>query len=283
MMEAIIQNNVDNYNTRPIADFENMSPNQMKFVLYDLFGESCPIKLKEYISDEVLDKIPFFRMCEEFLKIVQREKVLKLTSLGNMQKKIVMEVYDFKFITDDLYESEFSKSFRELELTGVHNARLICYIAGLIKKSNNSLSLTAKGTKILATEKRSELFKLILHKFMKEFIWGYNDAYDDEATGQIGNGFILILLMRYGSEPRTIQFYADRYLKAFPNILKNYSYVTWTTPESAFYTCFDVRVFERFLYWFAFVRFVEKQGKGHSIQDTVITEDFLSEIFHLKI
>ena len=282
-MQTIFQNILDTYNTSTIREFEGLTPQQMQSVLYDLFGENCPIILHDKLSNETLDEIKFFRLCEEFLKIIQRENALKLTPKGNLQKKVVIELYEHRLITDFAIESGIFKNFIENEIDSIHNTNLICQIAGVIKKSNNSLTLTTKGIKLINTAKRNELFKLVLETFIKKFSWCYNDNYSDQMTGQFGIGYVLILLMMLGNEERSIQFYGDKYLAAFPNIIDNFIENECSTPLNDFYNCFAVRVFDRFLYWFGLVNVVERKEKWHSKNDIVVIWDVMHDIFLLKI
>ncbi len=281
-MGAFIQNKIDDYNNRPIQELDGLTPFQMHSILYNLFGKNCPIVLKDKISNNAIDKIKIFRLCEEFLKIIQRENVLKLTPLGNLQKKIVKELYDHRFILLDGFECGICKNYIEEEVYTVHNAKLICLLAGLIKKINNTFILTAKGKKMLTPPQRTELLKIVLETFIKKFNWEYNDKYREGMTGQFGIGYVLILLMKFGNNERYTRFYADKYLTAFPKLINNFVENKWLTPMDSFYGSFIVRVFERFLYWFNFVDVIEKKKKFNEI-DTVVINEVMNNVFQLKI
>ena len=67
--------------------------------------------LQNEIDSNVLDKIPFFKLCEEFLKILKREEFIKLTPLGALPKKVMVELYAYRFITDKMIENGISKTY----------------------------------------------------------------------------------------------------------------------------------------------------------------------------
>lgn len=74
-------------NNTPLDDFLGLSPTEIHHLLYDTFGDKSPIQLRDNIDDKTLDQIPLFRIAEEFLKIIHRDKQIKLTPLGALPKK----------------------------------------------------------------------------------------------------------------------------------------------------------------------------------------------------
>src|SRR5690606_40106059 len=65
------------------------------------FAQTSPLKIRKHISVEVLDKLPFFRLCEDVLAIVAREKSIKLTPKGKLPLKVVRELYENGVYTDE--------------------------------------------------------------------------------------------------------------------------------------------------------------------------------------
>jgi hypothetical protein len=100
----------------------------------------------------------------------------------------------------------------------------------------------------------------MLLTFATKFNWAYYDGYGDNQIGQLGYGFSLILLSKYGHESRLNSFYAGRYFKAFPQLTvavkPNYG-----TSEQYLTDCYSVRTFNRFLDYFGLVN-IDRQGKG---------------------
>ena len=74
-------------NNTPLDIFYGLTPNEMDHLMYDTFDDRSPIQFRPDISDATLDKIPFFRLAEAFVKIVQREKRMKLTPSGLFKEK----------------------------------------------------------------------------------------------------------------------------------------------------------------------------------------------------
>lgn len=82
-----IKSNILHWNNTPVDDFLGLTPTEVHHLLYEAFGDKSPIQFRDDIDDETLDQIPLFRIVEEYLKIIQREKQIKLTPLGALQKK----------------------------------------------------------------------------------------------------------------------------------------------------------------------------------------------------
>lgn len=47
-------------NSRPLEHFEGYSPSEMQLIMYNLFGENCPIQFADFV-DKDCDSVPLFR------------------------------------------------------------------------------------------------------------------------------------------------------------------------------------------------------------------------------
>lgn len=145
-------------NSSPIADFENLSPTDFHYILYDTYNKNSPVHFQEHITNETLDKVSLFRVAEDFIRIIEREKFIKLTLLGALPKKVIVELYDKKFIYDELIESGITKLWKEQDCISISNTKIVTEIAGITKKVNGKMTLTKKGTTFLNLENRQTFF-----------------------------------------------------------------------------------------------------------------------------
>jgi hypothetical protein len=242
----------------PVDDFMGLTPTELQHLLFDTYGDQSPVQLRDAIDPQSLDQIPLFRVVEEYLKIIERDKFIKLTPLGALPKKVMVEVYDKRFLLDDFIESGITKLTREHDWIAISSARLTAELAGLVRKVNGKLTLTKKAIKLLGTDDRSQLFKLFFQTFTEKFNWGFNDLLPQQPIGQFGWAFSLIMLRKYGDKPRPVTFYAECYLNAFPMLIQ-YFMPDYGTPEAQFYRCYATRAFARFFLWFGFVTADEKR------------------------
>ena len=252
-----IETNILLRNNAPMDDFLGLSPTEIHHLLYDTFGDKSPIQFHEGIDGKTLDQIPIFRIVEDYLKIIQRDKQIKLTPLGALPKKVMVELYDKRYLLEEHIENGITKLWREEDSISIRSARLTVELAGLVKKISGKLTLTKTATKLLETNNRLQIFKQFFKAFTDKFLWSFNDGYPEQPIGQLGWAFSIIMLDKYGDQPQTVDFYADKYLKAFPKFITFFQ-PDYSTPERQFFRCYGVRTFDRFLLWFGFVS-VDKQ------------------------
>jgi len=274
MNEKEVEKLIYQYNNKSEEKFSGLSPFEVHEIIHHPFGLKCAIQIQDNIDSQTLNQIPFFRICEEFLKILQRDKFIKLTPLGALPKKVMVELYEYKFITDSLIESGISKLSREQDSIAIQNARYVCEIAKLVKKRDGKLLLTKNGEKSL--ENRESLFRLILSTFSFDFNWSINDGYPDEPIAQYGNLYTVFLLLKYGNERRENKFYAKKYLIVFEKFLELFNDLGYSSPERQFSNCYEVRSLYRFTDWFGLtITSDKKYGEENTTQSTKL----LSKIY----
>jgi hypothetical protein len=267
-------------NNAPLDDLLGLSPTEMHHLVYDTFGEKSPVNFREDIDDKTLDQIPLFRIAEEFLKIIQRDKYIKLTPLGALPVKVMVELYDKRFLLEYYFENRSLKYVREQDSISIRSARYSAELAGLVKKVNGKLSLTKKATKLLETKNRVQIFKQFFQGFTEKFSWSYNDGYSEKIIGQLGWAFTVVMLDKYGEQSRTVHLYANKYLKAFP-VLIQYLEPDYSTPEEQFPRCYGIRAFERFLLWFGFVTVDRYNKYPDTDTDEYKRTDLVKRIFNI--
>lgn len=246
-------------NNRPIDDFENYSPNEMTYILYDTFHENSVIGFQDNPSHEVLKQIPFLQQVKYLLNLVLNQGEIKLTAKDFLPTKMVSDIYNQGFIKDEHIESGLYKLYKETDSNVIYLTRIISELAGLLKRAKGKLTLTKKGKDLLNEKKEFELFKAIFLTFAGKFNWGFFDGYEDGRVGQLGFGFTLILLEKYGEKFKGMSFYTSKYLRAFPFLRENFT-DSYRTVDEQVNRCYSIRTFERFLKYFWLIEI--KYGKG---------------------
>lgn len=275
-----IEANLTLRNNTPLDDFFGLSPTEVHYLLYDTFGDGSPVQLRDDIDDITLDQIPLFRIVEEYLRIIQREKHIKLTPLGALPKKVMVELYGKRFLLDERIERGITKLWKEDNSIAIRSARLTAELAGLVRKANGKLTLTNTAIKLLETNNRLQIFKKFFQTFTDKFLWSFNDGYPEQPIGQMGWAFSVIMLDKFGDQPRTAIFYADKYVKAFPMFISFFR-PSYSTPEQQFYRSYGVRTFDRFFHWFGLVT-VDKQRVFFDLDtDTYERTDLVKGIFRV--
>jgi len=256
-----IQRNIDQVmneqNNRPIADFEGYSPFEMHKILHFTFAIDSPLKLQK-LSDTDYTKIPILNQIKYLTDLIDKNGEIKLTKQGFLPTKIVSELYSQGFLKDEYIEKGISKLYKETDSMTINLSRILLELAGFIKKRNGKLSLTKSSEKILGNNE--ELLRQIFLTITNKFNWAYYDGYGENQIGQLGYGFSLILLSKYGRERRLDSFYAERYFKAYPRLLDSIE-PNYGTLERYSTNCYSVRTFDRFLNYFGLIN-IEEERKG---------------------
>ncbi|NGZ43969.1 hypothetical protein EWU23_05700 [Cytophagaceae bacterium 50C-KIRBA] len=274
-----IEEIISSRNSSPEEDFLGYSPNEMEYLLYDALGENSPVQFLDDIDDRTLNKMPLFRIVEAYIKIIQREKQIKLTPLGALPRKVITELYDLRFLLDDFIEIGLYKLWKEEDCISIRSARLTAELAGLVRKTNGKLSLTKVAIKLLETNNRQQLFQFFFKAFVNKFPWSYNDGYPEVPVGQFGWAFSVILLGKFGNEVQTGKFYADLYGKAFPNLYTFFQDDS-SNEDRQFNRCYSIRTFNRFMLWFGFIT-MEKKEIISTCNEPIQSTYILSSVFKI--
>jgi hypothetical protein len=262
-------------NNRPLDDFQGLTPMEMHCLLYQPLSDNCVVRLKPNLSDDVLDRIPFFRLIEDFMTLIESNKgVVKLTRGGALPKVVVEELYNKGHLPDDSIDAGIHKLHRESDSTPIKTAHVIVKEMGLVKKRHNRLSLTKKSEKI--RRDRSALLKELLLFYAGTFNWGYNDLYPYSPVGQLAWPFNLYLLHTFKNERYDALDYGAMYLLAFPKLLDDFEETHFATAELNFFRAYAVRTIERFLVWFGFVK---GQPGIRTVEKDVVVTPLLWEVF----
>lgn len=242
------------HNNRPMPEFEGYSPSEMHQILHDPFGERSPIRLNR-LSGPEYEQIPMLSMVKYLAGLIEDAGEIKLTKKGFLPVKIVSDLYKQGFYKEYYIEKGRGKLYKEMDALSVHLTRILSGLAGLTKKRKGKLSLTKSSARVLADN--HTLLHLLLATFISKFNWAYMDRYGENQIGQLGCGFSIILLSKYGSEKRLDTFYAEKYFRAFPILLEGIE-PAFGTLKMYTDACYILRTFEIFLSYFGLVRVIKE-------------------------
>ena len=279
--QRAIEEHLASLNSRPNAEIDNLSPKDMHAILYNTFGEDSPIGYRQEIKEDVLDNVPFLVLIEALLAEIKSAKEVKLTGTGSLPRKLCLSLYAREILKEEAIETGIVKLAKEGDSLVLQSMKYVALLSGVIKKRSNKISLTKKGQALLDKSKRYELLKLLFQSHFQKFNFGYFDGYSDETSLQSLFGYTMYLLLKYGDEEREAGFYATKNMEAFPYELVHFQ-GRWSTPEEQFTSCYRVRIFERFLSFYAFVDYkVENRYRPNKTFEVQTTPVF-RELFEIR-
>ncbi|MBP9479401.1 MAG: hypothetical protein KBF12_12365 [Sebaldella sp.] len=260
-LEEMLKNASLNFNTRPVEKFENYSPSEMANILNHSFENDGIINFRNDIAEKNFQNIPFLNSIKYFLNMINNHGEIKLTSIGNIPPVHVKSQYEQHFILEDAIESGVTKLVKETDSETVHLTKVISYVSKLVKTKNNNISLTKLGKAILDDD--FELLKSIFIGFYQNYNLAYMDTFPEFDFSQVFPFFIL-LLEKYGDKEREINFYYLKMIKAFPALhvpsdLDDYPDHSSTDFNKDCETTFRLRLIERFLVYFNFIKYNKKK------------------------
>lgn len=264
---------VNDQNNQSIPQFEGYSPAEMHSLLQFPFGSGSRFQLQK-LPDKEYENIPILNQIKYLANIISKNGEIKLTQRGFLPVKIVADLIEQGFIYDDIIVRMKIKVYKEMDAMPVHLTRLLMQVSGLVKKKHGKMSMTKAGEKIMADN--DKLLRTIFEKFATRFNWAYFDLYGENQIGQMGFGFTLILLSKYGQKKRLDSFYADKYFKAFPRLLETLE-PTYGSLEEYAARCYSIRTFDRFWDYFGLIK-IEKEGKWLDGTTYIIKTDLFDKL-----
>lgn len=257
--QARMARHVSKYNSDPVVDFEGFSPNEMDYLLYRPFDDRSPMYLGSF--EEVVGLLKDVLI---YLKVLSDVSPVKLTAKGNLPRALVREMVSKGVDDNGWWSIPVENIQREEEAPNVflmdHITRDLQYV--VIEKGK--LILSKKGQGFLEERKKEDMKSIF-----KFYITGYNWAYEDRMRRsgflQAAFPFVVFCLQKYGSQWRDIEFYTNKFLKAFPNVLYDFEN-EYGEPEKEFEQTFERRIVRRFLLRFALVEVQEKDEGYREIE-----------------
>lgn len=249
-----VQAMMDYANSAPRADFDGLSPLDMHSLLYLLFQKDSVVQFVDEVPEEVWQGMPFFQLFLEYLQRIDTAGTIKLTKIGNLPRKLCHELYGLGLIKEEMLERGLYKLSKESDSIVIQNLKILGFLSGITKKRHGKLSLTAKGKKLLDSAQPYNLFKVLFPINAIKFNLGFHDGYEDQFAVQSVIGYTLYLLVKYGAEEREFDFYVQKNLEAFPQLLDSFI-SEWSTPQVKYKRCYLIRIFERFLCFYDLVVF----------------------------
>lgn len=263
-----LQKRVNTHNQSGLDDFEGLSPEQMHVLQQDFPTGKSPLVMNK-LSEKELENCPLLMQVRFLIDKMKGGKELKLTKTGALSTKLVKEIYDLGYLKNEMIEKGISKLYKEDDAAEISITRILLQISSLAKKRNGKLYLTKKGEKYAADG--NVILKEILTVLFYKFNWAYYDGYESEDIGRVNPAFSLFLLKKYGNEKRSVNFYAEKYFKAFP----------WLQAEDdGDFRCYATRTFDRYFY---FMGFIKKERNGFLDPIELEKTDFFDQLFSLEL
>ncbi len=264
------------FGSLPVNDFEGFSRIEMHNLLYYTFeSEKSSLRLCSDMEPRKLEKSKFLNDIVKYLNMLGDRQPIKLTRRGNLPRAFCRELVGRDILEADRTIFDYKKIWSEEDSYYISLIDILMDLAGLTKKRHGKKTLTKRSEKYL----KSSLIDLFLHifkVFARKFNWAYSDYYPDSWIIQGGFAFSIFLVQKYGDEERKIGFYSDKFKRAFPAVIGEFSGSSYLSPGEEFHHCYSVRTFESFLLRFGLVE-IETDLDGYKRKSRVKKTDLVDE------
>lgn len=243
--EKMISQMLNRQNNQALEKFEGYSPFEMYNMIYDPFGPYSPVEIRK-LRDEEYEDIYLFANYRYLVQRIAEAGEIKLTGAGYLPPALCKDIYRKGKIKDFFIETGYTKTYRESDTEILKLTHVLTEMTSVVKKRYNRLSLTARGSKIFRNN--ALLFEDFFRTYTLKYNWGYQDGFKNEDIAKTGFLFSLFLLSKYGGTPRSPEFYADLYFKAFPALVVQGP----TMVEKDYIHAYSIRSIVRFMGYFHF-------------------------------
>jgi hypothetical protein len=248
------------YNQSPNPDFEGLSPHHMYVLLNKPFSPECIVKIETSPETEIAATSPVIRICLLIIHAIKAQNGLTLTKGGKLPRKIVNEIYNLNIYKEENRRQFYKRVLNELDYLPSAITNALMRLSGVVIIRKNKLQLSSAGKKV--AENPVLLFQILFTTFSTNFNKGYLDSYESESIGNLGTLYTVYLLSLFGKKQREASFYAQRYFKAFPELIKEITFRPYSTPEKSAYDCFIYRTFDKGLLLFGLIE-IKYEGKDY--------------------
>ncbi|MGK0228267.1 MAG: hypothetical protein ACI9US_000925 [Gammaproteobacteria bacterium] len=249
-VQAFANQQMQAQNDRGVDDFEGLSPAQMGALLGQLPGREKVVQLASLTEAASAPIVHLF----ELLIVAIGEKGLKATATGNLPRQFCRDAA-LSFLGEEGYakRTRYGGINTEPDFSELHVMRTNAEFAGLIEIDRGRFKVTGKGSNLLEKESYAGVYLPLLDAFVNEYNWSYRDGYEELHFIQQSWMFTLWLLHCHGGEERELQFYEEKYLRAFPILLEQVDDSPYREPIETVKSVYGLRTFHRFLVLFDLV------------------------------
>ncbi|MFE8073352.1 hypothetical protein QQM79_20025 [Marinobacteraceae bacterium S3BR75-40.1] len=246
-------------NSRPLEDFEGLSPEQMAMLLDAPFESPAILEFRfEHYDPTGAPVMQLFTALAEHIG----EQGVKPTATGNLPPAICRTIaQDYWGARRYSEETAFTAIRSEPDFAELHKTRALAELAGLIRKYKGRLILSRLARTHLQQSDFAGLYRILLQTYCTTFNWAYEDLYPDLMIIQDAFAFTLYLLHRHGQHPYPEHFYASAFLRAFPMIVEEVPEEDPFKPEDQVRHAYALRTLERGL---PFLGLLERTAAGKS-------------------
>jgi hypothetical protein len=245
--DAFVARLIAKRNAAPLDDFDGLSADDMRRLLHDPFGTDGPL-----VIADLPRAAPRSALLHLVLALAEElgDAGLKATAKGNLPRAYVLAALE-RYREAGWQVSPYLSVRSEVDFARLHVARLVARMAGLVTLRSGRWHVTRALRRTLDRSGAAGVYAALFRAFATEYAWNSADAYPDLDIVQASWAYSLLQVLRHGATWRDGAFYAERFLRAFPQTVDEAALdLRWRNwprePHDVVRSAYELRVLRRF-------------------------------------
>ena len=171
----------ERHNDTPDPEMAGLTPNQVfKLVNLPWDNDNFAIKFNKQLSVKDVQHSYFYNNTRTLLyTLMELEGENTATVAGNLARNVLKMMFDKIILreSDKIFIHKWNSSFNESNAYTVSETRIICQMAGLIRKRGRKFIVAKKHRQLLLDENAGGLYHLLFSTFFRIFNIAYRDGF----------------------------------------------------------------------------------------------------------
>lgn len=209
---------VNDYGSEKAGEFGGLTDGRIQKLMYSAFGDESPMAYKPFVTNATLQRIPFFRLVQNFLEILHASSGIRLNKDKTLTTDSVLQLVKNASFPSSVLGAN-PKSIQEESDSEVLEAMRECTVlSGVTVVYNHSLMLSDEGKELLLPENCFQLFQRIFRTHYRVYNFDKTVPPGADPFFKMAFPFFLYLVAIFGSKYRPIKFYLTHLLNAYPGM-----------------------------------------------------------------
>jgi hypothetical protein len=174
LMEALnraMEQRTGSYNVTPQGDLGVLSPDQVQRLLSsDWIDPDGAVLLSSDLPLSDIADVEFLRRVRALLDFAIERGPLPATQAGNIRPVVVNDLIDRLQLADDFaFVRDRNRRIREQDVWPVHIPRVICDVAGLLRRRSRRFHVTRQGRRLAEPAHAAELNAVLFRTWFRNF------------------------------------------------------------------------------------------------------------------
>jgi hypothetical protein len=164
------------YNQRPQTDLGGLSPAQVHRLLGAEWNTpDSALRFRTDLAPDDLGESAHLANARSLIQLAIEHNGLGLTQAGNLKLDLVAELLPRMQLDPEFVRSlqEFYARPKEQDVRPLHKLRIVCTLAGLLKRRGQQLERTRLAERLIDPSRAGELYARLFHTWFRKFNLGY--------------------------------------------------------------------------------------------------------------